>query len=105
MGHNYSVYHTGVTERHITRAIVHLQIEEEQPFCKGKPGSEFRLLTVALMLGNKCEYLSQTIASGLAVLCLLTLKLVLDDNTYTNKTWAEVSGISVQEIHIMEVEF
>ncbi|KAI4119595.1 MAG: hypothetical protein LQ345_000500 [Seirophora villosa] len=32
-------------------------------------------------------------------------KLVLDDNTYTNKTWAEVSGISVQEIHIMEVEF
>lgn len=35
---------------------------------------------------------------------MLTL-LVLDDNTYTNKTWAEVSGISVQEIHIMEVEF
>ena len=31
--------------------------------------------------------------------------LVLDDNTYTNKTWAEVSGISVSEIHIMEVEF
>ncbi|EAT76466.2 hypothetical protein SNOG_16094 [Parastagonospora nodorum SN15] len=49
----------------------------------GKPGSEYRLLTVALMLGNK----------------------FLDDNTYTNKTWAEVSGISVQEVHIMEVEF
>src|SRR5690348_12234775 len=30
---------------------------------------------------------------------------VLDDNTYTNKTWAEVSGISVVEIHVMEVEF
>ena len=30
---------------------------------------------------------------------------VLDDNTYTNKTWAEVSGISVMEVHIMEVEF
>src|SRR6266513_3393998 len=30
---------------------------------------------------------------------------VLDDNTYTNKTWAEVSGISVKEIHVMEVEF
>lgn len=29
----------------------------------------------------------------------------LDDNTYTNKTWAEVSGISVTEIHVMEVEF
>lgn len=31
--------------------------------------------------------------------------IVLDDNTYTNKTWAEVSGISVTEIHVMEVEF
>jgi hypothetical protein len=31
--------------------------------------------------------------------------LVLDDNTYTNKTWAEVSGIAVGEIHVMEVEF
>lgn len=31
--------------------------------------------------------------------------IVLDDNTYTNKTWAEVSGISVHEIHVMEVEF
>lgn len=50
---------------------------------KGKAGSEYRLLTVALMLGNK----------------------FLDDNTYTNKTWADVSGISVSEIHVMEVEF
>ncbi|THC92996.1 hypothetical protein EYZ11_007530 [Aspergillus tanneri] len=50
---------------------------------RGKKGSEYRLVTIALMLGNK----------------------FLDDNTYTNKTWAEVSGISVQEIHIMEVEF
>lgn len=50
---------------------------------RGKPGSEYRLMTVALMLGNK----------------------FLDDNTYTNKTWAEVSGIAVQEIHLMEVEF
>lgn len=33
------------------------------------------------------------------------MTLVLDDNTYTNKTWAEVSGISVTEIHVMEVEF
>ncbi|KAJ2905905.1 cyclin [Zalerion maritima] len=48
-----------------------------------QPGSEYRLLTVALMLGNK----------------------FLDDNTYTNKTWAEVSGMTVQEIHVMEVEF
>ncbi|WEW61704.1 hypothetical protein PRK78_007197 [Emydomyces testavorans] len=30
---------------------------------------------------------------------------ILDDNTYTNKTWTEVSGISIKEIHVMEVEF
>lgn len=53
------------------------------PMVKGKPGSEYRLLTVALMLGNK----------------------FLDDNTYTNKTWADVSSIEAREVHIMEVEF
>ncbi|KAI9742094.1 MAG: hypothetical protein M1834_000484 [Cirrosporium novae-zelandiae] len=59
------------------------RLKQSNPSVKGKVGSEYRLLTVALMLGNK----------------------FLDDNTYTNKTWAEVSGISVQEIHVMEVEF
>ena len=59
------------------------RLKKFNPSVSGKRGSEFRLLTIALMLGNK----------------------FLDDNTYTNKTWAEVSGISVQEIHIMEVEF
>ncbi|EDO00684.1 hypothetical protein SS1G_03157 [Sclerotinia sclerotiorum 1980 UF-70] len=59
------------------------RLKSINPVVKGRSGSEYRLLTVALMLGNK----------------------FLDDNTYTNKTWAEVSGISVTEIHIMEVEF
>ncbi|EMC97918.1 hypothetical protein BAUCODRAFT_66991 [Baudoinia panamericana UAMH 10762] len=59
------------------------RLKKLNPTVKGKPGSEYRLLTVALMLGNK----------------------FLDDNTYTNKTWAEVSGIVVAEVHIMEVEF
>lgn len=59
------------------------RLKKFNPGVSGKRGSEFRLLTIALMLGNK----------------------FLDDNTYTNKTWAEVSGISVKEIHIMEVEF
>ena len=59
------------------------RLKKLNPAVKGKPGSEYRLLTVALMLGNK----------------------FLDDNTYTNKTWAEVSGINVAEVHIMEVEF
>ena len=59
------------------------RLKKQNPQVKGKPGSEYRLLTVALMLGNK----------------------FLDDNTYTNKTWADVSGIAVNEIHVMEVEF
>ncbi|EER37416.1 mucin [Histoplasma capsulatum H143] len=59
------------------------RLKKSNPVVRGKRGSEFRLMTIALMIGNK----------------------FLDDNTYTNKTWAEVSGISVQEIHIMEVEF
>lgn len=59
------------------------RLKRFNPTVSGKRGSEFRLLTIALMLGNK----------------------FLDDNTYTNKTWAEVSGIPVTEIHIMEVEF
>ncbi|KAK4223904.1 hypothetical protein QBC38DRAFT_372163 [Podospora fimiseda] len=46
-------------------------------------GSEYRLLTVAMMLGNK----------------------FLDDNTYTNKTWADVTTLGVADIHMMEVEF
>ncbi|KAF1815097.1 hypothetical protein P152DRAFT_471732 [Eremomyces bilateralis CBS 781.70] len=75
---------TQVTQNVVMLALLFIyRLKHINPMVKGKPGSEFRLLTVALMLGNK----------------------FLDDNTYTNKTWAEVSGISVQEVHVMEVEF
>ncbi|KAF2429148.1 hypothetical protein EJ08DRAFT_591154 [Tothia fuscella] len=75
---------TQVTRNVVLLALFFIyKLKSFNPNVKGKPGSEYRLLTVALMLGNK----------------------FLDDNTYTNKTWAEVSGISVQEVHIMEVEF
>ncbi|KAH7380508.1 hypothetical protein DE146DRAFT_302271 [Phaeosphaeria sp. MPI-PUGE-AT-0046c] len=75
---------TQVAQNVILLALLFIyRLKLTNPTVKGKPGSEYRLLTVALMLGNK----------------------FLDDNTYTNKTWAEVSGISVQEVHIMEVEF
>ncbi|GAB7356623.1 hypothetical protein MBLNU459_g7345t1 [Dothideomycetes sp. NU459] len=75
---------TQVAQNVIILALLFIyRLKKLNPSVKGKPGSEYRLLTVALMLGNK----------------------FLDDNTYTNKTWAEVSGISVMEVHIMEVEF
>ncbi|KAI1313729.1 hypothetical protein F5Y03DRAFT_381241 [Xylaria venustula] len=75
---------TQVTQNVVLLALLFVyRLKKSNPRVHGNPGSEYRLLTVALMLGNK----------------------FLDDNTYTNKTWAEVSGISVKEIHVMEVEF
>ncbi|KAH8653501.1 cyclin-domain-containing protein [Xylariales sp. PMI_506] len=75
---------TQVTQNVILLALLFVyRLKSTNPKVNGSPGSEYRLLTVALMLGNK----------------------FLDDNTYTNKTWAEVSGIAVKEIHVMEVEF
>lgn len=75
---------TQVTQNVVLLALLFVyRLKKTNPRVNGNPGSEYRLLTVALMLGNK----------------------FLDDNTYTNKTWAEVSNISVKEIHVMEVEF
>ncbi|KAK4443263.1 hypothetical protein QBC34DRAFT_311400 [Podospora aff. communis PSN243] len=81
--------HTVLTTTQVTQNVVLLallfihRLKLADPNIRGRQGSEYRLFTVALMLGNK----------------------FLDDNTYTNKTWADVSGISVNEIHVMEVEF
>jgi hypothetical protein len=75
---------TQVTQNVILLALLFIyRLKMSTPQIKGRAGSEYRLLTVALMLGNK----------------------FLDDNTYTNKTWAEVSCFAVHEIHVMEVEF
>ncbi|KAK4057096.1 hypothetical protein OIO90_001996 [Microbotryomycetes sp. JL221] len=49
----------------------------------GAPGSEFRSSVVALMMANK----------------------VLDDNTYTAKTWADVSGLELAPLIVGEQEF
>ncbi|KAF7982396.1 hypothetical protein HWV62_28491 [Athelia sp. TMB] len=46
-------------------------------------GSEFRIAVAALMMANK----------------------FLDDNTYTNRTWSDVSGIGLEEVNRMEREF
>ena len=94
---------TQVTQNVILLALLFIyRLKKLNPTVKGKAGSEFRLLTVALMLGNKCQF---DLPHPTSVFDLKLTRTVLDDNTYTNKTWAEVSGISVQEIHIMEVEF
>jgi hypothetical protein len=75
---------TQVTQNVILLALLFIyRLKMSTRQIKGRAGSEYRLLIVALMLGNK----------------------FLDDNTYTNKTWAEVSAFAVKEIHVMEVEF
>lgn len=53
------------------------------PSIRGSMGSEVRLFTTALILANK----------------------FLDDNTFTNKTWSEVSSVPLNELNIMEMEF
>ncbi|CAG8633998.1 10641_t:CDS:2, partial [Ambispora gerdemannii] len=73
----------------LSESVVLLSLKYVQKLVKsgtmstGDKGSEYRLFTVALMLANK----------------------FLDDNTFTNKTWSEVTNISVKELNIMELEF
>lgn len=50
---------TQVTQNVILLALLFIyRLKRLNPGVKGKVGSEFRLLTVALMLGNKCGYLT-----------------------------------------------
>lgn len=49
---------TQVTQNVIILALMFIyRLKKLNPGVKGKVGSEFRLLTVALMLGNKCKIL------------------------------------------------
>ncbi|KAG5643051.1 hypothetical protein DXG03_001629 [Asterophora parasitica] len=59
------------------------RLKDRNRFTPAQQGSEFRIAVAGLMMANK----------------------FLDDNTYTNKTWSEVSGIDLTEINRMEREF
>ncbi|EPQ27206.1 uncharacterized protein PFL1_05129 [Pseudozyma flocculosa PF-1] len=75
---------TQVSKSVILLALLYIhRLKSRHPGLRGEEGSEFRLFITALMLGNK----------------------FLDDHTYTNKTWAELSGIELKDITRMEVEF
>lgn len=68
----------------ITLALIYVyRLKVRHPHLRGREGSEYRVAISALMLANK----------------------ILDDNTYLNKTWAEISGMPLIEISKMEVEF
>lgn len=50
---------TQVTQNVILLALLFIyRLKMSSPQVKGRAGSEYRLLVVALMLGNKCEYLT-----------------------------------------------
>ncbi|ORX56799.1 hypothetical protein DM01DRAFT_1319866 [Hesseltinella vesiculosa] len=75
---------TQLTESAVYLALGYIaNLLRANPSIEGAEGSEYRLFIVALMLANK----------------------FLDDNTFTNKTWSEVSGMNIQDLNIMESEF
>lgn len=48
---------TQVTQNVILLALMFVyRLKMTNPTVRGQPGSEYRLLTVALMLGNKCKW-------------------------------------------------
>ena len=76
------------------------RLKERNRFTPAQSGSEFRIAVAGLMMANKFldEY----------DLWLYQKKRdysLLFSNTYTNKTWSEVSGIDLEEINRMEREF
>lgn len=75
---------TQVSTSVLILALLYVQrLKLQQPKLRGQEGSEYRLSVTAMMLGNK----------------------FLDDHTYTNKTWSDISGIPLKDITKMEVEF
>ncbi|KAF2865986.1 hypothetical protein BDV95DRAFT_244555 [Massariosphaeria phaeospora] len=61
-------------------------LSSRMPMLSGLPKTDnhlFRLLTISLMLGSK----------------------FLDDNTFINRSWAEVSGIPVADLNHLEMEW
>ncbi|KAI0085687.1 cyclin-domain-containing protein [Irpex rosettiformis] len=75
---------TQVSQSVIVLALHYIyRLKIRNRYTNGQSGSEYRVAIAALMMANK----------------------FLDDNTYTNKTWSEVSGIGLEEINKMEREF
>jgi len=60
-----------------------MKIESERGRDGSSSGTVYRMLTTCLLLGSK----------------------FLDDNTFQNRSWAEVSSIPVHELNAMEVEW
>ncbi|KAJ3413364.1 hypothetical protein HDV05_008146 [Chytridiales sp. JEL 0842] len=69
---------------------------------------EFVYIALWILEMLRGQYKSVTLASGseirLFVTALMVADKVHDDNRYTSKVWADVSGIPIDQLNIMEVE-
>jgi len=75
---------TQVSSSVILLALLYIyRLKSRHPELHGQEGSEYRLSVTSLMLANKW----------------------LDDHTYLNKTWSELSGIELKDVTKMEREF
>ncbi|KAJ6505541.1 hypothetical protein C8R45DRAFT_817405, partial [Mycena sanguinolenta] len=75
---------TQVSQSVIVLALHYIhRLRQRNAGTPAQPGSEFRVAVAGLMMANK----------------------FLDDNTYTNATWAAVSLIPLAQINTMEREF
>lgn len=75
---------TQVSTSVLISALLYLRrLKLLHPQLKGYEGSEYRVCITAMMLGNKA----------------------LDDHTYTNRTWSDISGIALVELNRCEIEF
>ncbi|KAK0544471.1 hypothetical protein OC846_006061 [Tilletia horrida] len=75
---------TQVSSSVIILALLYIfRLKSRHPELHGQEGSEYRLSVTSLMLANKW----------------------LDDHTYLNKTWSELSGIELRDVTKMEREF
>lgn len=74
---------TQVSYSVVILALLFVSRLKQKNAIKGSPGSEYRLAVTGLMLANK----------------------VLDDNTYTARTWSEVSSLELKPLVEGEAEF
>ncbi|KAI3633641.1 hypothetical protein MIR68_008588 [Amoeboaphelidium protococcarum] len=77
----------GVYQKQSAQQFHQKQQQQQQNQFKAQyrrdPRLEYRLFTIALLLGNK----------------------YLDDHSYSNKAWSEVTGIELRKLNVMEMEF
>ncbi|GAA5837030.1 hypothetical protein JCM3766R1_006509 [Sporobolomyces carnicolor] len=74
---------TQVSHSVVLLALLFVSRLKQKNSIRGAPGSEFRLAVTGLMLANK----------------------VLDDNTYTARTWSQVSSLELKPLVEGEAEF